>query len=105
MPSARLEIAETPASRFFTPGNAERYREAAADRGIAELGVSEHVYRFTQALDVWDHEFWRECALDDLDEYCGFVREETDLKLGIEMDFVPGSEDRIGSVLDGRDWD
>ena len=27
---------------------------------------------------------------DDLDEYCGFVREETDLRLGIEADFVPG---------------
>jgi histidinol-phosphatase (PHP family) len=99
------EIAETPASRFFTPGNAERYREAAADRGIAELGVSEHVYRFTQALDVWDHEFWRHCALDDLDEYCGFVREETDLRLGIEADFVPGREDRMAELLAARDWD
>ena len=84
------EIADTPAERFFTPGNAERYREAAADRGIAELGVAEHVYRFTQALDVWDHEFWRHCALDDIDDYCAFVREETDLRLGIEADFVPG---------------
>jgi histidinol-phosphatase (PHP family) len=99
------EIAETPASRLFTAGNAERYREAAADRGIAELGVSEHVYRFTQALDVWDHEFWRQCALDDLDEYCGFVREETDLKLGIEADFVPGREDRMAELLAARDWD
>jgi histidinol-phosphatase (PHP family) len=33
------------------------------------------------------------------------VREETDLKLGIEMDFVPGREDRIANVLDGRPWD
>jgi histidinol-phosphatase (PHP family) len=99
------EIAETPAGRFFTAGNAERYREAAADRGIAELGVAEHVYRFTQALDVWDHEFWRQCALDDLDEYCGFVREETDLRLGIEADFVPGREDRMAELLAARDWD
>ena len=98
-------IAETPAAEFFTPGNAERYREAAADRGIAELGVAEHVYRFTQALDVWDHEFWRECARDDLDAYCAFVREETDLRLGIEADFVPGREDRMAELLDGRDWD
>ena len=99
------EIAATPAEQFFTPGNAERYREAAADRGIAELGVAEHVYRFTQALDVWDHEFWRHCALDDIDEYCGFVREETDLKLGIEADFVPGREDRMAELLGARDWD
>ena len=99
------EIAGTPAAEFFTAGNAERYREAAADRGIAELGVSEHVYRFTQALDVWDHEFWRHCALDDIDDYCAFVREETDLRLGVEADFVPGREDRMAELLDGRDWD
>jgi histidinol-phosphatase (PHP family) len=33
------------------------------------------------------------------------VREETDLKLGIEADFVPGREDRIANLLEGRDWD
>ena len=33
----------------------------ASERGIAELGVSEHVYRFEQALEVWQHPFWREC--------------------------------------------
>jgi histidinol-phosphatase (PHP family) len=101
----RTDEPENTAARFFTPANAERYREVAEERGIAELGVAEHIYRFTAALEIWQHPFWRRYAYDDLDEYCGFVREETDLKLGIEMDFVPGSEDRIGSVLDGRDWD
>jgi histidinol-phosphatase (PHP family) len=99
------DLDETPASRYFTPANAERYRTVAAERGIRELGVSEHIYRFTQALDVWDHDFWRECARDDLDAYCEFVREETDLRLGIEADFVPGREDRMAELLDGRDWD
>ena len=87
----------TTADRFFTPANAERYREAAGERGIAELGVSEHIYRFRQALQVWDHDLWRKAAADDLDEYCAFVREQTDLKLGIEADFVPGTEDRMAS--------
>jgi histidinol-phosphatase (PHP family) len=101
----RTDEPENTAERFFTAANAERYREAAGERGIAELGVAEHIYRFRAALDVWDHEFWRRYAHDDLDEYCGFVREETDLRLGIEMDFVPGREDRIATQLDGRDWD
>jgi histidinol-phosphatase (PHP family) len=91
--------------RFFTAANAERYREAASERGIAELGVAEHVYRFTAALDVWQHPFWREHARDDLDAYCGFVREETDLRLGIEADFVPGREDRMANLIDAREWD
>jgi histidinol-phosphatase (PHP family) len=93
------------AERFFTAANAERYRETAAERGILELGVSEHVYRFSAALEIWEHPFWRRYAHDDLDAYCGFVREETDLRLGIEMDFVPGREDRIANLLDAREWD
>ena len=101
----RPDDADATPARHFTGANAERYRETAAERGIAELGVAEHVYRFAAALDVWEHPFWRRYAHDDLDAYCGFVREETDLRLGIEADFVPGREDRIASLLDGRDWD
>jgi histidinol-phosphatase (PHP family) len=95
----------TPARDWFTRANAEAYREAAAERGISELGVSEHVHRFVQALDVWTHPWYRHWASDDLDEYCAFVREETDLRLGIELDFLPGLEDRTENLLNGRDWD
>jgi histidinol-phosphatase (PHP family) len=91
--------------QYFTGANAERYRAAATARGISELGVSEHIHRFSQALDVWQHPFWRYSAVDDLDAYCAFVREQTDLRLGIEADFVPGREDRLAELLDARDWD
>jgi histidinol-phosphatase (PHP family) len=101
----RPDDADATPERFFTASNAERYRDVAEERGIAELGVAEHIYRFTQALEIWDHPFWRRYAVDDLDDYCGFVRSETDLRLGIEADFVPGREDRTASVLDARDWD
>ncbi len=101
----RPDSRENTAERFFTAANAERYRERATELGITELGVSEHIYRFTAALEVWDHPFWRRYTVDDLDAYVEFVREETDLKLGVEMDFVPGREDRIANVLDGRPWD
>ena len=95
----------TTAERFFTSANAERYRTVAQERGIAELGVSEHIYRFTQALDVWRHPLWQASAVDDLDDYCGFVREATDLRLGIEADYLPGREDRLAELLAARDWD
>jgi len=96
---------DTPPSRFFTPANAERYREAAAEKGIEELGVAEHVHRFTAALDVWQHPWWRRWATDDLDAYVGFVREETDLKLGWEVDFVRGREDRLANLIERHEWD
>lgn len=91
--------------QYFTQANAERYRTAASERGIAELGVSEHVYRFEQSLEVWQHPFWVSFARDDLDAYCSFVREQTDLRLGIEADFVAGAEDRTANLLQAREFD
>jgi histidinol-phosphatase (PHP family) len=100
----RPDEPDTPPERYFTAENAERYREAAAAAGIEELGVSEHVYRFTQALDLWRHPFWEEQASDDLDAYCEFVR-GAGLKLGVECDFVPGAEDRTANLLGARRFD
>jgi histidinol-phosphatase (PHP family) len=100
----RPDEADTPPERFFTAENVERYREVAAAVGIEELGVSEHVYRFVQALELWRHPFWEEQARDDLDAYCEFVR-GAGLKLGVECDFVPGSEDRTATLLEARDFD
>ena len=93
------------AADYFTAANAERYREAATAAGVGELGVSEHVYRFKQALAIWDHEYWRENAIDDIDAYCEFVREQTDLRLGLEVDFVPGREDRIANLIERCELD
>jgi histidinol-phosphatase (PHP family) len=91
------------AEKYFTEENVDRYLAAAEEHGIDELGVSEHVYRFTQSLEVWRHPYWEDQARDDLDAYCEFVR-STPLRLGIECDFVPGSEDQIANLLE-RDFD
>ena len=100
----RPDEEETTAERYFTDENVERYLAAAAAAGIEELGVSEHVYRFRQALDLWRHPFWLENAEDDLDAYCEFVR-STPLRLGIECDYVPGAEERTAALLEAREFD
>jgi histidinol-phosphatase (PHP family) len=100
----RPDDPETPPERYFTAENVDRYRAAAEEMGIDELGVSEHVYRFRQALELWRHPFWEEQARDDLDSYCEFVR-GAGLKLGVECDFVPGAEDRTAGLLEARDFD
>jgi histidinol-phosphatase (PHP family) len=94
----------TEPENYFTPENVDRYLAAAGEAGIEELGVSEHVHRFRQALDVWDHPFWLENAHDDLDAYEEFVR-TTPLRLGIEMDYVAGREDRIANLLESHEFD
>jgi histidinol-phosphatase (PHP family) len=94
----------TTFERYFTAENVERYLDAARAAGIEELGVSEHVYRFRQALDLWQHPLWVENAVDDVDAYCEFVR-GTPLRLGIECDFIPGAEERTAALLEARDFD
>jgi histidinol-phosphatase (PHP family) len=101
----RPDDPDAGAAAYFTGANVERYRAVAEERGIVELGCAEHVYRFAQALDVWQHPLWRESAVDDIDAYADFVREQTDLKLGIEADFVVGREDRMATLLQAREWD
>jgi histidinol-phosphatase (PHP family) len=100
----RPDEGDATAERYFTAGNVERYREAASERGIEELGVAEHVHRFVQSLEIWSHPWYRYWARDDLDEYCEFVR-DSGLKLGIEVDFLPGREDRLQNLLEAREWD
>ena len=97
------DLGATPADHF-TEENVERYLDAAREAGVEELGVSEHVYRFTEALDIWRHPFWEENATDDLAAYCEFVV-GTPLRLGIEADFIPGAEDRIAGLLDAHPFD
>jgi histidinol-phosphatase (PHP family) len=92
------------ASVAFTGENVDRYLAAAEEQGIAELGVSEHIYRFSEALQVWDHPYWQDQAKDSLDEYCDFVV-ATPLRLGIEADFVRGAEDRLQRVLEPHAFD
>ena len=92
------------AEEAFTAENVDSYLAAASEAGIDELGVSEHIYRFTDALRIWEHPYWRSQANDDLGAYCEFVR-TTPLKLGIEGDFIPGAEDRIAQLLGEHDFD
>ncbi len=96
---------DTPPERYFTEANVDRYLEAAEAAGIGEIGCSEHVHRFTDALEIWgDHPWWQHWATDDLGAYCEFVAGSA-LRLGIECDFVPGAEDRTASLLEAHPFD
>lgn len=100
----RPDEAGTTPERYFTAENVARYRTAAAAAGVDQLGVSEHVHRFAQALAVWRHPFWVEQARDDLDAYCEFAAGQG-LLVGIEADYIAGAEDRIADLLDARPFD
>lgn len=90
--------------RYFTDENVAAYRAAAERTGVGELGIAEHIHRFSAALDIWRHPFWVEQATDDIDAYCEFLA-AAGLRKGIEADFVAGAEDRTANLLEARPFD
>jgi histidinol-phosphatase (PHP family) len=105
----RPDDAGTDASTYFTERNLARYVERADERGIDELGFSEHVYRFREALAVWRHPFWVEQAVDRLDDYVEFLLAMRaagyPVKVGLELDYVPGREEELSAIVEGRPFD
>lgn len=105
----RPDDVDAGAQRFFTEENLQRYLEVAAERGVTDVGFSEHVYRFREALEVWRHPFWERYAADDLDAYCDFLQAMKaaghPVKLGLEVDYIAGREEQIAALIDGRPWD
>ncbi|MBK5233818.1 MAG: histidinol-phosphatase [Thermoleophilia bacterium] len=92
------------AGDHYSAANIDKYVEAATSAGVTDLGCAEHMYRFTEALTVWRHPFWQEWAFDDLDQYCEVVA-ASPIKLGIEADYIPGSEAQLDEMLSKRPFD
>jgi histidinol-phosphatase (PHP family) len=87
----------------------ERYVEVAAERGIDEIGFTEHVYYFVQTRSLWDVDYHRERCTHDLDRYVEAVteakRQGMPVRLGLEVDYVPGREDETREILAPYPWD
>jgi len=87
----------------------ERYVEAAAERGIDEIGFSEHVYYFKQTRSLWSAPYHVERCNHDLDEYVDAVVEAKRLgyrvKLGLEVDYEPELEEETSELLSPYPWD
>jgi len=87
----------------------ERFVEQARARGVDEIGFTEHVYYFEQTRSLWDRPYQLERCKYDLDEYCNAVveakRQGLPVKLGLEVDYVPGRERETHDLLDPYPWD
>ena len=87
----------------------ERFSEAAGARGIAEIGFTEHVYYFRQTRALWSVPYQLERCHHDLDAYCDAIgeakRRGLPVKLGLEVDHVPGREQELEAALAPYPWD
>ena len=87
----------------------ERYAENAAERGIDEIGISEHGYYFTQLRALWTVPYQTERCVYDLDAYVGAVLRAREaglpVKLGLEVDYATGREEETRELLAPYPWD
>jgi histidinol-phosphatase (PHP family) len=87
----------------------ERYVENASDRGLDEIGFTEHVYYFEQTRPLWDQPYMLERCVHDLDRYVGAVLDAKErgapVKLGLEVDYVAGRESETADILSPYPWD
>jgi histidinol-phosphatase (PHP family) len=85
--------------------------DAAAERGIQEIGFSEHPYRFLECRRIYPSENpWVDARCGrQLEEYVRLVEEAKDaglpVKLGMEWDYIPGHEEEVARLLDAYPWD
>ena len=102
----------------------ERYVEAAANRGVTDLGFTEHLYRCHEAQPVlgpfWEAEPRADLAAQaaaavaedlilSLDEYVGMVEAAKErglpVRLGLEVDVFPESIEAVTEFLAPYPWD
>jgi histidinol-phosphatase (PHP family) len=92
-----------------TPTAVAPYLETAAERGIDEIGFTEHVYYFRQTREIWINEYERRRCVHDLDLYVGTIldakRQGMPVRLGLEVDYVGERQARLTELLAGYPWD
>jgi histidinol-phosphatase (PHP family) len=87
----------------------ERFVEKAKERGLDEIGFTEHVYYFEQTRELWSVPYHVERCVHDLDRYVDAIveakRRGLPVKLGLEVDYVPGRGEDTRELLAPYPWD
>ncbi|HSK15656.1 MAG TPA: histidinol-phosphatase [Gaiellaceae bacterium] len=87
----------------------ERFAEQAEACGVDEIGFTEHMYYFRQLGPLLEHPYQRAKNGHDLDAYCAAVieakRRGLPVKLGLEIDWLPGREAELAEALGPYPWD
>ncbi len=108
----------------YPPGHIDRYVEAAMARGVSEIGFTEHLYRCVESEPAlgrwWERDADPRLAADfgawiagqrtlSLERYVEVVLDAKarglPVKLGLEVDFVPGTERAVLDLLSGIPFD
>ncbi|OEF98504.1 histidinol-phosphatase [Desulfuribacillus alkaliarsenatis] len=87
----------------------QKFIDKAKEEGITELGISEHAYRFKETKEILYNPWIAKRQTESIDEYLDmlFTARENgiNIKVGIEMDYIPGKEEAIQNFLEKYPWD
>jgi histidinol-phosphatase (PHP family) len=85
------------------------YVQAARERGVDEICLTEHVYRFHEAASVLDHPYWRRGATAHVRPYVELLANAADeglpVRAGIELDWLEGRRAELAALIDGLPLD
>jgi histidinol-phosphatase (PHP family) len=87
----------------------ERWVEAATSRGVTELAFTEHAYYFLETRPLWSIRYHLEHCHVSIEPYVEAVLEAKErglpVKLGVEVDYLPGREEDTRALLAPYPWD
>jgi len=86
-------------------GSVREYAEAALLVGLKEIGMSDHS-PMPDGFDEWRMQRSElEGYLDELHDVQAEFAGQLDLKVGLEADYFPGTEDYVKEMLATHEWD
>lgn len=82
---------------------------AGQEKGLHRIGLSEHIFQMAEARSLLAH-LELEGPITTLPSYCREVGEvaerlQFDIRLGLEVDFIPEKNEALQSLLQGYHWD
>lgn len=104
------------------------YLERAKQLGLKEVGIVDHLYRFSDAQKYYNKYIYMEndrlgnmqrrwfsqvAAMPSIDKFIEFIQSQKlkweeqgiTLKLGVEADFFPGGEEELDEIISQKPWD
>jgi histidinol-phosphatase (PHP family) len=83
--------------------------DSAREAGVDEIGFTEHIYYFKQTRSLWTVPYHVERCVYDIEAYVSAVvaarGRGLPVKLGLEVDYVPGREEETRELLAPYPWD
>ena len=100
---------DTDFHSHICPSSAYEMVRTAQHKGLRVLGISEHVFQMSEIRQLLEH-MRQEGPMLTFAAYSDQVRTaaqqlQFDVRLGLEVDFIPGMNEHIHAFLQGHDWD